>query len=493
MVRVYDKRETYARTHRLRMAKAAYLEIQRELGDARFDRLIDFLEGEEFAPEVNALEEKLVALLVATGGKKELLAVGDGPGETTLVGLRARLVAEGVLGEGTLLSIVAADSVHSTVREMVRGNVAPTRKAHEQLARLRVEGAGLPKRLGAVEQLRLSRVLGSIVDYRLNKNGFAEVDLFLAPAEFDQVKDLGATPRAPVRLTSAQLDAVRAPMFRAIVAHLEAAGDDAPARQVTLQSTFRLEHAVMPRLTFEVPEIRARVFLIGDAGLSLPFQRGMSCLAYCALRLARVHVELAIATSGAAAAPLAARYDAEAHGVVGREISIVASRARLVRTLREIVRLSALLPFPIQSWWLRVPRKVRVVDHLSLWWWANAAVAVGAASVAMLGLTAHAGRLPVLTWWSIPIEVLGGVVYHSALAFEGGAHRLVRRVWELQLLAVFATGVWGWGHEVASARRFLLDARPFWSLVLAAAFVLGVQAFERVVAGWFKRAGVDYH
>ncbi len=492
-LRVYDKRATYVRTHRLRMAKAAYLEIQREVADPRFDALMAFLEDEDFAPEVNVLEEHLEALLAAVGGEKELLAVGPGEGETSLADLRTRLVREGAVLPGTLFSIVAADSVHSTLREMVRGAVQPLRRTHEQLARLRVVGDALPRRLGAVDQLRLSRVLGSIVDYRLNKNGFAEVDLFLTPGEFARVKDLGATPKEPVRLSSERLATLRTPMFRAIVAHLEAAGGAGGRLEVLLQSTFQLEHAVMPKLTFVAPEVDARVFLVGDAGLSLPFQRGMSCLAHCALRLARIHVELAATPVEAPARvteALVARYDDEARAVFARELGIVTSRARLVHTLRELVRLSALLPFPIQSWWLRVPGdKARARDHFSLWWWTNFAVAAAAALVAGLGLAA---RLPPFAWWSVGLEVLGGVLYTSALAFEGGPHRLVRRVWQLQLALVFAVGMGRWAADEWATRRFALDARPFWSLVLAAGFLAGVYAFERAVAGWFARAGLQY-
>ena len=62
-VRLYDKRESYVRTHRLRMAKEPYLAIGQDLQDSRFDALLSFLGEHHFTPEVNLLEAKLTELL----------------------------------------------------------------------------------------------------------------------------------------------------------------------------------------------------------------------------------------------------------------------------------------------------------------------------------------------------------------------------------------------------------------------------------------------
>lgn len=493
-MRVYDKRESYARTHRLRMDPAPYLEIQRAVTDARFDALIDFLTEQEFTPEVNELEARLAGLLAAVGVRKELLAIGDGEGETSLLGLRQRLEGEGIVGPETLFTIVAADSVHSAVRDLVRGEIKPERQTHERIARIRIVGPNLPRRVGAVEQVRLSKVLGSVLDYRLNRNGFAEMDLFLTPAEHAIVGALGASPRAPVPLSAGALSKLRAPLFRAIVSHVER-GSDATPREVLLQSTFQLEHALMPRLTFTRPEIGGHVFLVGDAGVSLPFQRGMACLAHCAHSLARIHCDLLSVAGEEQRALTVARYDLEADAHKRRELRVVRSRAQLVGTLREIVRVSAMLPFPIQSWWLRAAERERSADRFSLWFFLNAAAAIAALALAIGGSWLAARGFGVagwLAWLALPVELVGGVVYHCALAFEGGAHRLVRRVWEVQIAMAFFAGVAVTVWSSSSTGRLTSPVAALWWLILAAAFIVGLFAFERVVSRWFERAGIRF-
>src|SRR5262245_58285786 len=214
-LRLFDKRDEYVRTHRLRLDPAPFVEIQRELDDPRFDGFVGFLREHDHCPEVNVLEQRLLALAGELGVRRERLAIGPGPDEVGLAGLRARLEAEGAV------TIVGADSVHSAVREAVRGGVEPVRFTHQRVARLRVVGPGLPERLGVVDRYRLSKVLGSLLDYRLNRNGFAEVDLFLGEREHDSVRSLGGTPSAPARITARALSRLRAPLFRRIVDHLE--------------------------------------------------------------------------------------------------------------------------------------------------------------------------------------------------------------------------------------------------------------------------------
>ncbi|MGZ3452326.1 MAG: hypothetical protein ACXVEF_22145 [Polyangiales bacterium] len=445
---LHDKRETYARTHRLRMDPAPYREIQRDLDDPRFDALILFLEEHDFAPEVNLLEEKLSSLLAELGVRKSVLEV------RSFAELRRMYPGE--------LTIVAADSVHSVVREWANG-VERVRHTHERVARLRVVGPDVPSRLGLVDQVRLSKVLGSVVDYRRNRNGFAEVDLFLTAGEHEAVRALGASPREPVKIESKMLRSASAPLFRAIVEHLER-----PSRELFLYSTFELEHAVTSRLAFQIDGVR--VFLVGDAAVSLPFFRGMACLARCAHRLARVHRDLA---AGEERDPIG-RYERETASVKRDEMRVVRSRAQLVRVLREIVRVSALLPFPIQSWWLSAEDRDRRPAGVSLALFGNMVLAI------LAGLAVYFDRFAI----ACPIELLGGVAYHASISFERGPHRLLRLVWQLQIAAVLVYGV-----SVAVHGSRVLPAT--WWFLLGGAFAIGLVLYERLLDRHFRHAALD--
>ena len=562
-LRLFDKRESYARTHRLRLDAAPFVEIQRALSDVRFDRIVSLLHEHELSPEVNLLETALVELAAELGVTRELLAIGEDG--IDLPGLRRKLELDGTIGADDALTIVAADSVHSTVREMVRGPIAATTHTHERVARLRIEGEGLPKRLGAIDRVRLSKVLGSIVDYRLNRNGFAEVDLFLSQREHEAVHALGATPRTPVAISRASLGPLRAPLFRSIVRHLEAR---LPGhRTILLHSTFVLEHTLMPEVVFERPELRAHVFLLGDAAVSLPFFRGMACLARSALALAHVHVDLALANeddtaarmllesrplvlvgarplpgriieahrtvyrgrpasvvlhrwlgrygvhvveraeSGAlhslrSVAPvsrsialreldghldLTHRYTHEVNAIRAREVGIVAMRARLVRAARELARISAMLPFPLQSTLLHAPELAHASDRMSPLALINAALALMAGSIAIGGSIAASA----LSLLALPLELAGGVAFHAALALDPGPHRWVRRVWQTQIALTFLVGV---PLAVrAGLADHLVDAAALasWWLTLAAAFVAGLYGFERFASGVLERAALD--
>lgn len=493
-LRLYDKRDAYARTHRLRMDPAPYLAIQREVLDPRFDALVAFLDEERFLPEVNALEARLAELLCDLGVTKERLVAGDGDGEVTLPALRAKLEREGALDEETVFTVVGADSVHSTVREWVRGDVRAVKHTHERVARVRVVGGELAEALGLVDQYRLSKLLGSVVDYRLNRNGFAEVDLFLTKREHDAVKALGASPKEPVAISARMLGRLSAPLFRAVVEHLEA-GPDGPGaadRQVLLYSTFELEHALMPKVAFEAREARAHVFLVGDAAVSLPFFRGMACLARGAHALARAHVDLA---TGAGAAEVARRYDEEVASIARDEIATVGTRALLVRGLREFARVSALVPFPIQSWLLSADGRERASarDGITLGLLANVGFAALALATTALGAAgALRGGLAGgwVTWLALAFEAAGGAAYHASIAFEAGPHRHVRRVWEIQIALVLALGVAlaALAPSATTLERALAGA---WWFLLGAAFVVGLYAYERLVREGFARAGLD--
>jgi hypothetical protein len=484
-LRLFDKRDAYVRTHRLRIDPAPFAAIGADLADPRFDALVTFLQAEDWTPEVSRLEARLLALVEDLGVKRELRAVGDGPGELTLPGLRASLEREGFLAPETRWTIVAADSVHSVVREAVRGRVAPVRRTHEHVARLRVSGKHLPERLGLADQYRLSKVLGSVLDYRINRNGYAEVDLFLDPAEHRALGALGATPAAPVPLRGRDLARLRAPLLRRLVELLEAGLGRGPW-VVLLQSTFHLEHSVMPRVVFSPPGLHADVFLLGDAALSLPFFRGLACLAQCAHSLARVHMDLAYGERERHVRP-ERRYDREVAEIARRELTVVAARAKLVGGLREFVRLSALLPFPLQSWWLSVRDAAAAADHVSFGLVLNLALAGTAFGLVVAGALSGGGT----AWLAMAVQFVGGLAYHLALNLERGPHRWVRRVWEVQIALFFCCGVLLTGLASWSAGRMTGGLHALWWVIMAIPFGAGLLLIDLLGAALERRARLD--
>jgi hypothetical protein len=250
-------------------------------------------------------------------------------------------------------------------------------------------------------------------------------------------------------------------MLRSVVAYLERGG-----RRVVVSSTFELEHVVMPRVSFEATG--RPVFLLGDAAISLPFFRGMACLASCAHALARAH-----------ASGHLDEYDRDVAEIVRREVAIVRARAQFIRGLRELVRVSSLLPFPIQSWWLSAARDPEP-DRASPSAGFNLLVAIVA------GLLAAAGLLrPGLALLAFPVQAAGGIVYRWTLRLEPGPHRYVRRIWEAQMaiLLVVALGL------VATRRGNALVPLAWW--MLGAAFAAGIYLFEWLVGRRLATAKAD--
>ena len=495
-VLVFDKRERYERTHRLRMDPAPYRELGTALDHPGYDGLLAWLAEEDFRPAINELESRLSALVEAAGVRKDRLKIGVGPDAVDLAGLRTTLEADGRLGAGDRLVVVAADSVHSETRELVRGNEAPSAKVHQLVARLKIEGADLPDALPVVQQLKLSKLLGSILDYRRNPAGHAEVDLFLDAREHEQVDGLGANPKSPVALESSVLAELRAPLFAKIVEYLQHDFGAAP-NQVTLWSTFVLEHKHMRRVVFAPNELD-RVFLVGDAAVSLPFFRGMACLARCASLLAETLVALADAP-GSDAEDIAARYQAGVTEIREHEVAIVEARARLIRGTREFVRISALLPFPVQSWFLSIPDDSRTTWRLTPGVVLNLAVAtVGLVAAVAAPLVAPAladgwpqrlligGGMYLATG---VLQVLGGLLYRHTRNLDAGAAHAARGLWTLQMLGLMLGGAaigvsspWrGSGLQVVPAISFLL---------FAGCFVAGILIYEALERRWWKSAAL---
>jgi 2-polyprenyl-6-methoxyphenol hydroxylase-like FAD-dependent oxidoreductase len=472
-LRLFDKRTTYSRAHRLRIDKAVFEKIRHELRHPLFDELCAFLDEDAYTPVVNALEEKLLALNERAGVRRESFTLGSGPGEGSLQDLRRQL---GV-AEGERWTVVGADSVHSTVRNLVAPSLAPLHATHEQLVRLMITGPGLPAQLGRLHQYRLSKVLRSVLDYRLNRNGFGEVDLFLTPDEHQVIAELGANPKHPVPLRPEQLRALRAPLFGRVVELFCRGFGEGPC-EVSLVSSFRLEHSVSPRRTFSLPDENATVFIVGDAAVALPFQRGISCMGAGASELARLHCEL---LEGAEVSAVTASYETAVDQIVARELKVVRGRASLVRGLREFIRISALLPFPIQSWFLSVPQqdegRLRVTPGAFL----NLAVAL----LSTLGLFAERYELALL------LQALGGLVYRATLTFEPPPHGLVKTIWRLQIALWLVVGViWAARSSLlAGVPTQLLPALAWW--VGGLAFAGGLFLFERLGERWWHAGRFD--
>ncbi len=483
VLRVFDKRDRYERTHRMRLDPAPYAELVAALHDPRVDRLAAFLEAAEHRPRVDELEQELLGIAGEFGVRRERLTVGSGPGESDLLAVRA-LVLDG-LPAGTRVTIVGADSVHSAVRALASPE-APRRVTHEQLARLAVTGPGLPRTLSPLHTYRLAKVVASVLEWRLPEPGRAEVDLFLSPREFEAVRGLGATPREPVPVRSEALDPRRAPLFSRFVRALAAGFGEGPC-EVALVSSFRLEHAVAPRRVLHPPGLDATVLLVGDAAASLPFQRGMSCLARSALALARAH-----AAGADAQATLA--YDRAVEAITADELRVVGSRARLVSGLREFVRLSALAPFPIQSLFLSLPATApppadRPTPGLLLNLLVATAVVIGALAGPWSEIVGvPVGIAPAL---ALPLGFAGGVVYRATRTFEPPPHRFVARVWQVAIGGLLVGGLVGagWLSATAGRPRQVGQVALWWLVGLA--FVAGMWVFEELGRRWFLAGRLD--
>lgn len=487
-LRLFDKRESYERSHRLRIEPAPYLELQRELADPGFDDLIAFLESEGWKPAVNLLEERLETLARQLGVEKELLCVGSGPGEVSLAALRGH-VEEGGLDPTGSLTIVAADSVRSATRALLGGDELRVGQSHQGVARLLLRGEGLPEEVGTVERFKLSKLLGSILDYRLNANGYAEVDLFLNSEEHRALAELEATPKAPLVLEAERVAGLGAPLFRRTVHYLAERFGAGPV-EVALQSTFELEQSHTEVMSYELPELRAQAFLVGDAGISLPFFRGMACLGSCVHSLAKVHVELARGELTFEAG--AERYEREAAAIREREHAIVGARAALIRVAKEFVRVSSLVPFPIQSWLLSVPSEPEGPRELSAAFWLNLAFALSALGAAVSGplLSFALGdpRWSALSLLAIPIQTASGVLYHYTSDHLPRSLPLVRSLWRVQVfgLAVLGVGITGFASWRAGRPAWIAASLAWWFLGLF--FVGGLYIFEALAARWTRRA-----
>ncbi|MDH3500759.1 MAG: hypothetical protein OEM97_11585, partial [Acidimicrobiia bacterium] len=481
------------RTHRLRIDPAPFRSLREELSAEPFDRLMAFLEARDFRPAVNHLEATLAGLARDLGVEREIAEVGSGVGQVDLATLRHRLEADGRLQTSAPLAIVAADSVHSGTRELVCGSEPAVEQIHHAVARLRLTGPGLPPRLGYAETFRFAKVLGSALDYRLNANGYAEVDLFLGRAEHAQMEALRATPRQPVPLAAHHVS--DAPFLAAVVGGF-AAGFGAGPCTVELQSTFRLEHRYQPSVVFPATNADATVLLVGDAAISLPFFRGMAALTACVRELAAVQAAWAnaVVDGDAGAGQILDRYQSGVERIRERELHIVAARSRLVGVAREFVRLSTLMPFPIQQWFLSTSHQTRRGGRLSGGAALNILVATLAGFVALAAPLVGGLVWAPLGWaWfgAVPLQFLGGVVYGATQSHEPEPNPLLAAIWRLQIAFLLIAGL------PITLFTSVLQGRPAqifgavgWFL-LGFVFAAGLVVYERVEGHRFEAGAFD--
>lgn len=489
---LYDKRTRYERTHRLRMDPEPYREMADSFNDAGLDRFLRFLEAESYRPAVHRLEQRLLEMVESVGVRKELLGVGKASAQTSPAALRQQLEHAGRLRHDTPWIVVAADGVHSDVRRSLGGS--RVREVHQLVARLKLRGTELPTSLPLIRQLKLSKLLGSIVDYRLGADGQAEVDLFLEPSEHAALARLEATPKAPVVLSGSRLREIKAPFFYRIVDYLRSQLVAKPV-EVTLWSTFVLEQGHADDVVLHCPHARAQIFLVGDAAISLPFFRGMASLARLSSTLANLHKET---LSGAQSIDaMAERYRTAFHEVRLREFAIVNARARLIRGAREFIRLAALAPFPIQTWLLSVedasPTRWRWSPGVAL----NlivatcvAVLAIGAPIVAPLVAATPSERFAIgsgLYAAAGLTAAAGGVLYRHTRNVDPSAASAVRRIWLVQMLVLMVGGAAvtasSWWRDFGAQ---LVPAIAWFGFGLC--FVAGMAAYNRLDRAWWARA-----
>ena len=569
---VVDKRSEYQRTHRLRIAPERYIALGKDLNDFRFDALLAFLEGERFKPVVNDLERRLRGLADELGIARETLTVGSEPGELTLEALRAHAIARFDVDATIPVTIVGADSVHSTVRELVD---SPKREhhTHQTVARFLVHGDDLPDELNLVTQYQMAKLVSSVIDYRLNVNGYAEVDVFLDSSNVAELAHFNASPRQPVRLSATDIANLSSRELRRILQHLHHGLSDRRA-EVHLQSTFLLEHAYSTQLAFPDAGAGYTAFLVGDAAVSLPFFRGMSAMAGLVQALATAHIDILEASSGAIGTEVAdvkrladdasilfhlgtkplpgsivaieptsfdgtpaamilhrwlglygvhvvarsengwrslhrhapmrrapaervfaaikdptTRYELRSAQIRDEELRVVAARSRLIRGAREFARISAMLPFPIQTWLLSVRSEEGSPDAPNP---LNLSIASVAAMLALIGppLALLHPDLMGLWWLALSVQVLGGFVYRASLTLDAAGERAARRVWIGQIAVVAMAGV-VMALVVRATTDQWLGRLTFTWLVLGFSFIPGIYLFEALDRRWFRAARLD--
>ena len=127
--------------------------------------------------------------------------------------------------------------------------------------------------------------------------------------------------------------------------------------------------------------------------------------------------------------------------------------------------------------------------------WINIAFAIIAAMLALGGFFLQKFGYPSLGWlsWiSIPIELIGGVVYHASLTADTRFNHRLRRVWIVQLAAVFFLGVALTSEATWAAGGVATQTlSAVWWLILTTAFFTGLYLHKWIDGASLRRLAQD--
>jgi hypothetical protein len=209
----------------------------------------------------------------------------------------------------------------------------------------------------------------------------------------------------------------------------------------------------------------------------------MACLTACVHSLARVQCELSRLDGLPQANALLDRYDAEVRQIRDREVRTVNARARVIRLAREFARVSAMLPFPLQTWLVNAEQPAwegKATPGLV----ANMIVAVFAAATALLGMFPGSDVVR-LTLAAVALQAAGGALYAAALTWKPSPDPGLRSVWLIQMSVLMTVGPAQTLAAFIRHGRFAAFPLIFW-FILGLAFAAGLFVTDRIVA-WFRR------
>ncbi|WP_271782717.1 hypothetical protein [Aquimarina algiphila] len=493
-----DKRTDYVRNHRLILDKTVFTKIQKQLDSPLFNTFIQFLSDNQFRPVINELEAYLLNALQNFGVDRIYCDVGMSTKQSSLKTVRS-ILPNAFTQNNQLWTIVGADSVRSSICELLGNDKGRRTGTHEYLIRLKLLGTHLPKSIGVVENFRLSKVLTSILTYRFNKNGFAEMDLFLSPEEYDVINRLNPNPKNPISLTEELLNQLNTPFLQQVILAFLERNTRTCVEQILIQSSFKLEHSINRSRIRYLEELNAYGFLLGDAAIALPFQRGMSAMIKCAYQLSEIHFKL-FDQLMQNKEPFdlekfkntANLYQEESEKIAKREVRIVSSRASLVRGLRHFTRISAMLPFPIQSWLLGHESVFSTKSIPKVHLFLNFMVALGANLCLISAFLLEIGfgefwTPSVLIFVSLLLQFFGGIVYRASFTFQRQSHLWIKRIWQFQIMIwmLFGASFILFESFQTGNLRGSFYAILWW--IGGMLFVIGLVLFDALGKYWIKR------
>lgn len=217
-----------------------------------------------------------------------------------------------------------------------------------------------------------------------------------------------------------------------------------PGNHLSITSSFTLEHSISPERVKPLPHLDSFGYLLGDAAIALPFQRGMTAIVKSAYCLSNVHLTIFQKTisnqsiSNDDLGKIGMEYQRDTEKIIEKEIQIVASRASLVGGLREFIRISSILPFPIQSWLLSYPTAETKMKFDSFFL-INLVIALTGLLFFFLSeitITSLSNYLISGTELAIAfiLQFLGGVFYRASITFNAQSNSSIRKVWQYQIL-----------------------------------------------------------